>query len=62
MKKTLETKCKEGNHEIIRLIGTQKGVGNLNNFPYCHDCNLRVKVTDAYKQVLKDVYELKTIS
>lgn len=58
MKKTIETKCKEGNHELLRFIGNQKGVGTLTGFYYCHDCNSRVKVTDAYRQVLKDVYEL----
>ncbi len=51
-----ENKCK---HEILRSIETQKGVGNLNNFFYCHYCTLRATVTDAYRQVLKDVYELR---
>lgn len=55
MKKTIENKCR---HEIIRFIGTQTGVGNLNNFFYCHYCTLRAKITDKYRQVLKDVYEL----
>ena len=59
MTKTIENKCKEGKHRILRSIGNQEGVGNLNNFFYCHYCNLRAKVTDAYRKVLKDVYELR---
>ncbi len=78
MPKTIDNKCREGKHkllrwignqegvgneneckhEIIRSIGTQKGVGNLNNFFYCHYCTLRAKVTDKYRKVLNDVYEL----
>lgn len=59
MIKNLEEKCK---HELLRFIGNQEGVGNLNDFPYCIDCNTRREITDKYRQVLKDVYELKHCS
>lgn len=58
MIKNLEGKCK---HEILRSIENQEGVGNLNNFFYCIDCNARREITDEYIKVLGDVYERQEV-
>ncbi len=58
MPKTIDNKCREGKHKLLRWIGNQEGVGNVNGFYHCCDCYLKVEVTDKYRKVLNDVYEL----